>query len=115
MPLIEPSIKRIHIGGVWSSKSVEKQHVDYIKTKYLIFNYFREQNDIQGLILSLRALQEATDLKMKALDPNYTTFKFGLFHIKIVFRGMRFEVDLNGLKDAAKRWIKKIVKRRKKI
>jgi glycosyltransferase involved in cell wall biosynthesis len=112
---IGPSIKRIHIGGVWSARDVITQHIDYIKTKYLIVNYFREQNDHQGMILSLRALNEAIELKIRDIDPNYNVVKFSLFHIKIVYNSIRFELDLSGLKVAAKKWIKKRLKKGKKI
>jgi glycosyltransferase involved in cell wall biosynthesis len=91
LPDIKPSIRRLHDGGVWSSKSANSKYYGIINTKIKIYHYFREVGDERRANISLRALQDAIEENLFVLETRHKEFKMGLNRTRLVFKWLKLE------------------------
>jgi hypothetical protein len=90
IPDIKPSVRRWHQGGVWTSKSEFSKNVGLIKSKFVIFNFFEEKNDLYRTKIAMIAIRDAINSQLKETDKKKNVFIVNLSETKLSYRGMEF-------------------------
>jgi glycosyltransferase involved in cell wall biosynthesis len=112
MPDIKPSIRRLHDGGVWSSKSANSKSYGIINTKIKIYTYFREIDDNRRANISLRALYDAIEENLFVLEPGHKEFKIGLNRTRLIYNCLKLDFYYRPLLLNIRRLLLRITKRK---
>lgn len=83
---IEPSIRRLHTGGVWSSKSKTEKSYSTINVKIQVYDYYRQQNNKHRMNVSLEALKNAIDFHLPKVYPEYKRHNYPYRHFKLMYK-----------------------------
>ena len=87
---IEPSIRRKHAGGVWTSRSENNKFYGLINTKIKVYEMFKELNDEPRMNLALDAIKDAIHNNLYRVNANIKKFKIDLRGIQIQYNGFEF-------------------------
>lgn len=88
---IKPSIRRLHHGGVWSSKSASSKNYGIINTKINIYKYFMDIGDNRRANISLRALNDAIEENLFVLEPGHKEFKMGINRTRLIINLLKLD------------------------
>ena len=108
---VGPSIRRLHSGGVWTSKSRMAKHYGLINTRMNVYNYFKDIQDERRMNISLRAIRAAIDQEMPYLDPTHTSFKANRSELSFTFKKFRFFFYYRPLLGTIKKMLLKLFRR----
>lgn len=99
---VKPSVRRLHSGGVWTSKPAQDKHYGVIDNKINIYRFFRKRNDKHRISISLKALFEIIEKKIPELDSDYKKFEINKKRILVSFQGLKLNLEyrlfLSGIK-----------------
>jgi glycosyltransferase involved in cell wall biosynthesis len=112
IPDIKPSIRRLHDGGVWSSKSSSSKNYGIINTKIKMYHYFRDIGDDRRANISLRALQDAIEENLFVLEPRHKEFKMGLNRTRLIYNVLKLDFYYRPLLLNIRRLLLRITKRK---
>jgi glycosyltransferase involved in cell wall biosynthesis len=90
---VKPSVRRLHPGGVWTSRGAELQSFGVVNIKYKNYKFFEACGDVPRATLALRALRDALDQQLPKLDPRHGEARFSLHRMSLEFRGVRLSLS----------------------
>lgn len=67
IPEVAPTIRRLHSGGVFSSKTPNKKAYSNINVKIAVYNFFKEQDDVRRAKFCYAALKKTVDNQLLKL------------------------------------------------
>lgn len=105
---VGPSVRRIHPGGVWSSKGESSKYYGVINTKIKVYNYFKEQKDEHRMNISLEELKHAIDLNLPKAYPEYKRHNYPYRHFKLMYKDMGIVIFFEPVIELLKRILKKV-------
>ena len=108
LPGIRPSIRRVHPGGEFTSRSDKNKTFTIINLKTHVYKYFFGKGDEHRTMIAIRALHDALQNNRNQIYPGYKRFKLGRSRIHIVYGGMWFEVHYRRFLSSIKRRIKQV-------
>ena len=108
---IKPSVRRLHSGGVWTSKQSDEKHYGLINTKIKVYKFFSDQKDYHRMNVSLIALKNVIQEKLPYVYPEYKEFRITSPSIRFIHKVIKHIINLcvkffNKLRD-------KLIKKRK--
>jgi len=89
---IKPSVRRLHEGGVWSSKSSNDKYYGIVSTKISMYRYFRKQQDEHRANVCLVALADAIEESLFLLEPKQRSFKISKERLRLIFHWIKIDV-----------------------